>query len=168
MNGFCFYFAYGSNMALERLKSRVSSAQKIGVAVLERHQLTFHKPSRKDGSGKCDALYTGNEDNKVFGVLYSIQPSQLPELDKYEGRGYGYERKNVEVLSESAGIISAETYIATEINPNLRPLDWYKEHVLRGATSAGLPAEYIAQLQAIVSVVDRNEKRRSKELSIYG
>lgn len=168
MNDCCLYFAYGSNMAVERLQSRISSALIIGVAALEYHQLKFHKHSKKDGSGKCDAAYTGNPDDKVFGVLYSVQTSQLPELDKYEGCGYGYKRKNVIVHSESNEPISAETYIATQINSSLCPFDWYKEHVLRGAIVAGLPPDYIAQLQAVISVVDTDEKRRSIELAIYG
>lgn len=160
------YFAYGSNMSIKRLHERISSAVIIGFAVLGRHQLKFHKPS-KDGSGKCDALHTGDTNDKVFGVLYSVQTSQLPELDKCEGCGYGYERVSVEVHSESNEPIYAETYIATQFDSILRPYDWYKEHVLRGAKDAGLPRSYIDQLQAVDSVVDEDKGRRTKELSIY-
>lgn len=168
MNDRIFYFAYGSNMAIERLRARVSSAELICVAVLDHHQLKFHKPSKKDGSGKCDAAHTGNPEDRVFGTLYSIQDSQLPKLDVFEGCGYGYERKTVTVNSEWNEIFLAETYIATQIDSRLRPLDWYKEHVLRGAIAAGLPSNYIDEIQAIVADVDSDEKRRTTELAIYG
>lgn len=160
-----FYFAYGSNMAIERIRSRISSANLMCVAVLDRHRLKFHKPS-KDGSGKCDAAYTGNPKDKIFGALYSIQSNQLQELDRYEG--HGYERKTVTVHMESNKTLLAETYIATQTNPHLRPLDWYKEHVIRGAIAIALPSDYIDEIQAIAADVDLDEERRTRELAIYG
>ena len=89
MNDRTLYFAYGSNMAIERLRARVPSVELICVAALVGHTLKFHKPSKKDGSGKCDAAYTGNSEDNVLGALYSIQTNQLPELDRFEGRGHG-------------------------------------------------------------------------------
>lgn len=168
MNDRIFYFAYGSNMAIERLRARISSAELVCVAVLARHQLRFHKPSKKDGSGKCDAAYTGSPKDTVFGVLYSIQVNQLAELDKFEGCGFGYERKAVVLHSGSNEVLKAETYIATHTDSRLRPLDWYKEHVLRGAKAVGLPSSYIAMIEAVVADVDSNEERRARELVIYG
>lgn len=37
------YFAYGSNMSEPRLKARVSSATKVGMATLKEYQLRFNK-----------------------------------------------------------------------------------------------------------------------------
>src|SRR3990167_8353213 len=128
MNDRTLYFAYGSNMAIERLRARVTSAELICVAALVGHTLKFHKPSKKDSSGKCDAAYTGGPEDRVIGALYSLQTNQLPELDRFEGCGYGYERKTVSVNSPSDEVFNAETYIATNVDPHLRPLDWYKEH----------------------------------------
>ena len=61
----------------------------------------------------------------------------------------------------------AETYIATICDPSLRPLDWYKEHVLRGARAIGLPSAYVASIEAVVAEVDPDKARRARELSIY-
>jgi gamma-glutamylcyclotransferase len=52
-----YYFAYGSNMSLSRLRERVPSAEAVGCFSLNGHDLRFHKLS-KDGSGKCDAFFT--------------------------------------------------------------------------------------------------------------
>src|SRR5438552_200988 len=67
MTGRVLYFAYGSNMAIERLKARVPSAELVCIADLAGHQLKFHKRSKRDQSGKCDAAYTGSPQDKVTG-----------------------------------------------------------------------------------------------------
>src|SRR3989338_7307625 len=167
MNDRTLYFAYGSNMAIERLRARVPSVELICVAALVGHTLKFHKPSKKDGSGKCDAAYTGNSEDNVLGALYSIQTNQLPELDRFEGRGHGYERKTVSVTSPSNKTFSTETYIATNTDPHLRPLDWYKELVGYGGGAVGLPSSYTAIIEAVVADIDADEKRRASELVIY-
>ena len=161
------YFAYGSNMSLERLRARVPSAELVCVAILPAHVLKFHKHSKKDGSGKCDAAFTGDSEDRVFGALYSIQTNQMRQLDIVEGLGHGYARKTVSVHTSSGETFSAETYIATKFDSSLRPFDWYKEHVLRGARSIGLPESYIASIEVVVADVDAEEERRTTELAIY-
>lgn len=167
MNDHILYFAYGSNMAIERLRLRISSAQKICIATLTEHELKFHKMSKKDGSGKCDASHTGNPTDKIVGVLYFVKMEELKDLDRYEGRGYGYERKLVTVRSTLGEMLEAETYIATSTDPAFRPFDWYKEHVLQGAKANCLPSDYIAMIEAVVADVDPDTERRARELAIY-
>jgi gamma-glutamylcyclotransferase (GGCT)/AIG2-like uncharacterized protein YtfP len=168
MDGDFLYFAYGSNMALERLRSRASSAIEHGRFRLTRHRLAFHKVSQRDGSAKCDAVHTGNEQDSVHGILYGIHHEQMALLDSCEGRGYGYERKQITVLSENNQPESACSYFATLTDPKLKPFDWYKEHVVRGAVSWSLPPEYIQMIKAVPSVPDPDPDRRERELAIYG
>jgi hypothetical protein len=162
-----FYFAYGSNMAIERLRMRVTSVELICVATLARYSLKFHKLSKKDGSGKCDAAYSGRSEDCIMGALYSVRTDQLSELDRFEGCGNGYERKTVSVNSLTDKTFNAETYIATNIDHNIRPLDWYKEHVLRGARAISLPRNYIELIESVVADTDSDNNRRVKELQIY-
>ena len=68
------YFAYGSNMSIARLRARVPGAERTGVFTLHEHALRFHKLSRNDGSGKCDAFYTGNASDRVVGALVELEP----------------------------------------------------------------------------------------------
>jgi len=63
--------------------------------------------------------------------------------------------------------IEAFTYYTTNINPKLKPFDWYKEHVLRGAKENNLCIEYIHGVEIIEHIDDSNTKRRNDELSIY-
>ncbi len=161
------YFSYGSNMSIKRLRDRVPSATKIGNGVLKRHQLKFHKVSKKDGSAKCDAFETKNIEHNIYGVVFRIAASEKSKLDKYEGLGYGYDQKNVSVELEDGTLIQAFTYFATNTDQSLKSFDWYKEHVVRGAKENDLPKEYIQEIEAIDVENDSDITRRDKELSIY-
>jgi gamma-glutamylcyclotransferase (GGCT)/AIG2-like uncharacterized protein YtfP len=161
------YFAYGSNLALARFKARVSSAIDHGLSCLPGHRLAFHKVSQSDGSAKCDAEYTGNSRDEVHGILYWIHQGQLGTLDRIEGNGVGYQRRKVTVLSPCGRTCEAESYFATVIDKSLRPFDWYKEHVLRGALSRNLPEPYVRMIDAVPAVADPDPFRRDRELAVY-
>lgn len=162
------YFAYGSNMSQPRLGARTPSARVRCVATLPGYELRFHKLSREDGSGKCDIVFTGDPGHTVFGVVYSLHLDELPALDAAEGVGLGYEREPRTVYSLSGEALETHVYIATLTRSELRPMDWYKEHVLRGAHSHQLPEDYIAMIEAVQAHPDPDRERRSLELSVYG
>ncbi len=158
-------FCYGSNMSRRRLQARVPSAQFIALAELPRHRLRFHKAAL-DGSAKCDAHETGNSDDGVIGVVYEIADDEKPDLDKHEALGRGYDQKQVELITRT-GNLQAWMYFATRIKDSLKPFHWYKEHVLIGARENGLPADYIAQIEAAESIEDPKSKRHKREMAIY-
>ncbi len=160
------YFSYGSNMSLKRLNARISKISRLGIATLFEHDLRFHKVSKKDGSGKCDIFETKDSEHLVVGVVYKIDPLEKPILDTFEGLGYGYEEKQIRV-EMNGGLVSAFTYYATKIDQGLRPLHWYKEHVLRGARENRLPDHYIRKIEMIDSTDDHDIERHARELEIY-
>lgn len=161
------YFAYGSNMSLARLRSRVPSARKVGSCRLNRHVLRFHKRSN-DGSAKCDAYATGNDSDYLLGILFDINESEKPGLDCAEGLGKGYGEKEVAVVGQDGEVHIALTYYATRIDASLAPYRWYKAHVLTGARNAGLPAAYIQQIEIVAAIEDPDRERERRELAIYG
>ena len=161
------YFSYGSNMSSKRLLERVPSAKKVSTGVLANHDLRFHKVGKIDGTAKCDAMETGNPEHAVHGVLYRLCESEKPHLDRVEGLGKGYEEKRVSVKMDCGNVIEAYTYYATHIDPALKPLGWYKEHVLRGAEEHGLPETYIRTIESIEHYEDADKARHTKELAIY-
>ena len=126
-----YYFAYGSNMSLRRLKApeRVPSAKIICSARLPEHRLVFHKKS-KDDSAKCDACYTGNPNDLVIGILFEINEAEKKKLNRAEGLGFGYKEKEVVLLTDRSKQ-KAIMYYATDFDPKLKPYGWYKELVLR-------------------------------------
>lgn len=161
------YFAYGSNMSLSRLRERVPSAEAVGCFVLAGHDLRFHKSS-KDGSGKCDAYFTSDSEDIIYGVLFKIDPNEKSALDKAEGLGYGYAEKEVTVRAHDDSSIVATTYIATNIDENLKPYSWYVNHVLVGAAEASLPSGYIeAKINSVNAVEDSDRERDAKQRAIH-
>lgn len=156
------YFAYGSNMATPRLRAanRCPSAQSLGVAELRGYELRWHKKST-DGSGKCDVV-SGNDRDRVFGVLFSIANSEQDALDNAEGRGKGYERKQMAVWQGNAER-QATLYVATITDSTLKPYTWYKAWVVAGAKEHGLPADCIAMLEAAPAIEDHDQARHEME-----
>jgi gamma-glutamylcyclotransferase len=161
---YTFYFAYGSNMAVERITRRIPAAEKLCTAKLTDYCLQFHKVAQ-DGSGKCDIVPDTSPDAVVYGVLFKFLRQDFAEMDRIEGPGY--KRITVPVTAESVGTVSAETYVAMTVDSKLLPYSWYKQHVLRGAIASELPAAYIANLEAVPSVEDPDRARHAREIAIY-
>ena len=160
------YFAYGSNMSTRRLKARIDSARRVSVAHLPRHELRWHKQGR-DGSGKCDVHYTGDDRHVVIGVLFEIDKRDKLLLDRFEGLGNGYREQAIELFGSAGECWRAFTYQATLVDPAVLPYHWYKRHVLEGALEHGLPLHYIERLETVISRDDPDRKRHRHELQIY-
>ncbi len=133
---------------------------------MDRHSLQFHKCGR-DGSGKCDAFFTGEVGDQVHGALFLLTEDQFDRLDDFEG--VGYERKPL-VVQTSAGERDAYAYIAlpTVISRRLRPFDWYLGLVLRGARDHVLPDWYCERIASTEVIVDSDEARSQWHLDLLG
>jgi cation transport regulator ChaC len=156
------YFAYGSNMLTRRLKAatRAPSAEVVGTGHIVGRRLTFDKFGR-DGSGKCDAEATGNETDRVYGVIFEISHSDKTALDSAEGCGQGYTKETVDVVTTET-TIPAQIYIAIRKESALRPYHWYKALALAGAVEHGLPNDYVEWLRTFESKEDLNLTRRAE------
>lgn len=153
-------------MSHRRLCARTPSACKIGVGVLERHRLCFHKVG-KDGSAKCDAFETGNIEDMIYGVVFNLHADEKHLLDEAEGLGNGYEIKYADITMQNGGVIMAFTYFATSVDKSLKPLDWYKYHVMQGMSEHDLPAWYQQSMNDIACIKDEDQYRKTGELAIY-
>ena len=162
------YFAYGSNLPLARLQKRVPSARLITTGYLWHHDLRFHKISKKDGSAKCDAFYTGSCSDYIIGAVYEIDSDHKKSLDDAEGLGKGYEEKEVIIISRvDQKRIKAITYVATMKDSKLRPFCWYMHHVLCGVKEHRFPQHYVEKIRAVEFIDDHDRDREREELSIY-
>jgi len=107
------YFAYGSNMLTRRLRNRTPSAVAIGTGFVEGHRLTFDKVST-DGSGKCNIAPTNDPADRVYGVLFSIEIREAPNLDEAEGLGRGYRKSSVQVVRPTGVQVAVAYFAATQ------------------------------------------------------
>ncbi|WIO73520.1 gamma-glutamylcyclotransferase [Porticoccaceae bacterium LTM1] len=154
-------------MSLARLRERTPSAVPLGCHRLYEHDLRFHKLS-EDGSVKCDAYFTSNSVDVIYGSLFMIDPAEKPVLDQVEGLGYGYDEKVVTVIAQDDTLIKATIYVATKIDETLKPYSWYMNHVLIGARETSLPAEYIELKMISVEVVEDSDRERdARQRSIH-
>ncbi|NYZ68115.1 gamma-glutamylcyclotransferase [Endozoicomonas sp. SM1973] len=153
-------------MSVPRLQQRIGEANLVDIVKLTSYQLRFHKRGM-DGSGKCDAYYTGNSTDFVWGTIYQLGASHKHQLDKIEGLGKGYLDKIVRVISPQGKKYDAVMYYAICIDGSLIPFDWYKMHVVYGARSAGLPSDYLQMIESVRTIKDANIYRTHQELLIY-
>ena len=152
-------FAYGSNLLRERLRERCPGIGFAGRAVLAGHHLTFDKVSA-DGSGK--GAFDAATGESVHGVLWQVPDDEMVALDVAEGRGHGYERSTIGVVTEDGTTCDVLVYRATNTRPGLRPYDWYLALVIAGAMQHDLPHAYIDRLRAQPFDVDPDPTRKGR------
>lgn len=147
------YFAYGSNMLSERLRSRITSLNIIGRASLKDRKMVFNKRS-KDGSGKANLLESSG--SVTLGVLYEINAQELDTLDKIEG---GYERVAIRVRKPDGNEVEAMTYVSEDLTNDARPYRCYKKLLLSGAHEHNLPQDYVAYIEGFSVKPDNDPER---------
>lgn len=162
-----FYFAYGSNMATARLRQRLPAARCLGRAEAPGFRVVFYKVGFRDGSGKCGLLRAGDND-LTPGVLYALDATDINLLDHIEGVGHGYERLRLTVRLPDARLVEAVSYLAIRLDSALKPFQWYKQHLLAGASEHALPRDYLRLLTELESVADPDNARHAREMAVHG
>jgi gamma-glutamylcyclotransferase (GGCT)/AIG2-like uncharacterized protein YtfP len=127
------YFAYGSNMNLQRVRQRGLAVVHVEAASLPRHRLVFDKHSpRHQGAGHANIAY--DPEGTVEGVLYWLAGAEeIVKMDRFEVAPVNYGRDVVQV-NTSAGLRACWTYFANPAvrRSGLRPPRAYLEHLLAG------------------------------------
>ena len=158
-----YNLAYGSNMSTKRLFARLSNATHIGVATVTGYQLAYHKLG-VDESGKCDAFYTGDPQDMLYGVLYALNEDEKAILDEIEGARYSEAQIKA---THNGQTFEAYCYVANMLDNSILPYDWYLQHVITGAIEAELPKEYIEKIKQQAVKVDPDKTRAAREFAIH-
>ncbi len=161
---YAYNFAYGSNMSEVRLRARLPNVKRICVATLTGFKLTFNKQGA-DNSGKCDAFFTNDHRDTIYGVIYQLTEAEKTKLDQIEGPHYG--QKSARAVSLMGEEISVYCYVANLTDEVLLPYDWYKQHVLHGAIQAQLPEFYLNKIASQASKTDLDAQRARREFALY-
>jgi gamma-glutamylcyclotransferase len=146
------YFAFGSNLDAARLHIHCPSARLVTAARLPDHRLAFTLESKRNWhGGVADIRPAPGEE--VWGALWLIDGPQGHALDEQEGvfrEPPAYRRITVEVETPAGDMVRCRSYQVVTPDPaGFRPSPAYKATLLRGARSLGLPAAYVARLEAI-------------------
>jgi len=89
----------------------------------------------------------------VWGAVFALTPEHYATLDQYEGYdGPGlesnlYDRIEVDVRLEGGEVARCLTYVIRPLEEGL-PSPAYRDAIVAGLRHHGLPAEYIAVLEA--------------------
>jgi cation transport regulator ChaC len=149
-----WYFAYGSNLCraifIERRGMRPLAAR---CARLDGHRLCFDLPVGPGERGVANVELDAAD--HVWGVAYLLRAEDFERLDRTEGvhRGF-YTREAVTVTTEDGASIAGFTYRSPFSTAGRKPSARYLGLLLDGARSHGLPAEYVARLEALELAVD--------------
>ena len=143
------YFAYGSNMDPDQMGERCPSARFVGPARLVDFRLAFTRESEVNypGSGVADVLAAPG--SVVWGAVYSVDDADLGALDRLEGAGVAYARKQVDVVDEKGDTVAAVTYVVVrKSDREFRPTAEYMSRVIGGARACGLGRDYVELLES--------------------
>jgi gamma-glutamylcyclotransferase len=89
------YFAYGSNLDREQMRSRCPGGRFLGCACLPGYDLGFGGYSRTWASAVATVALSPGA--RVLGGLYELEPEDLAALDDYEGHPTFYVRTSARI-----------------------------------------------------------------------
>jgi gamma-glutamylcyclotransferase len=142
------YFAYGTLLGERHTRNRYPSAQPIGHAVYEGHELGFYAYGNGEGGG-CTIIDHPGAD--LIGVLYRLSDEDMARLMAVDGYERWYERREIDVRLPDGKTARAVTLRVHGGEGYWVPPDEYGRLVTDGAREARLPAEYQARLARIVA-----------------
>ena len=133
------YLAYGSNLWTPQMAERCPTAHPLGTMVVPGWRFRIIRAGWATVIPDTDSSDTRSV---VYGLVWSLTAADEQALDGYEGVGEGEYVKATWTLPHFGPTL---VYIASDDAPG-RPEPWYLERIVRGATLAGFPDDYIADL----------------------
>jgi len=141
------YFAYGSNMNLDRITNRIGRCPDGEPATLAGYELRFDKQADRDPK-EAYANIGSCEGREVPGVVYEITREELACIDRREGVHNGhYHHLTVSVKTADDNSIDAVAHVACakRIQEGLLPRQEYLDHLLAGESL--LPEDHVQRLR---------------------
>ncbi len=134
-----WYFAYGSNMDVDRMLTRKAPFTRIKKGRVHGQRLVFNKiPLGSPGYGYANIM--PEHGFEVNGVLYEVNEAGLLKLDDCEGVSSNhYFRSQIAVLLDDGTSVEAIVYLAhpDKIKDGLLPTKTYMDHLYNGLDILG-------------------------------
>jgi gamma-glutamylcyclotransferase len=124
-----YYFAYASNLNRKQMAERAPDSKPRFIATLPNFKLTFTARASRQGGVASIAPHRGE---KVLGAVYEISDRDLKRLDGYESYPTIYDRRKVNVWTETNEAVEAITYIKTDQSRDLKPVQEYLSVIQQG------------------------------------
>lgn len=133
-------FAYGSNMDRSAMAERCPGSRMVGLGRLARHRLAIMREGY--------ATVIRDPRKAVHGVLWEVPFGDLLALDRYEDVASGLYVKRPQPIVTPGGVRKALVYFGSNAGPGA-PRAGYLEGMLAAARDVGLPADALAEIQAL-------------------
>lgn len=101
----------------------------------------------------------------ISGVIFTIAAKEKSDLGRAEGLGYGYEEKEVDIITDQREV-QAAMYYATSIDDELVPYTWYVRFVIDGARQHRLPHDYIETIERSPQTADPDESKDAENRAV--
>lgn len=139
-----WYFAYGSNLNMGQMMTRVGEWTTCKRAVVKGYKLVFNVCSRRWGGLAANLISTNNIEDRVYGAIYRILNKKLDVLTQYE------REKPEDIPVEADGVpIKAKAYIFKTSREPGRPPDAYLQVMLIGLRQHGHSEETIEKVKKL-------------------
>jgi hypothetical protein len=142
------YFGYGTLLGASHMRERYPSAESLGLAFYDRHQLAFLRYATALEGG---CAIVENPDAILFGVLYKLSVHDKARLLEVGGQAHWYEARKIEVTRIAGGRVRAITLLVDGDRGSWIPPNEYARQIIDGAIEANLPYDYRARLDAIIA-----------------
>lgn len=120
-------FAYGSNLSIDRLQSRVGNVTVVGTYHLQDYELYF--------TNSGFANIRPNKGSIVSGVLYELTPLQHKILNRYEAF---YIQEYFIVNGEIVNVYVESEDLVFKVLRKMLPTPEYLNYIIEGAIHFGL------------------------------
>ncbi|XP_007535461.1 gamma-glutamylcyclotransferase [Erinaceus europaeus] len=150
-DGGFLYFAYGSNLLTQRVRLRNPSAAFRCVARLPDFKLDFGNSKGKTSETWHGGIATvfQSPGDEVWGVVWTMDKSNLSSLDKQEGvESRTYDPIRVTVYTQEGDAVTCRSYQMRHYE-SAPPSPQYKKVICLGARENNLPLDYQKKLNAI-------------------
>lgn len=135
------YFAYGSNMDVEAMRTRAPNSRPLGVARLPRARFIIMQGGY--------ASFVRDAQRSVHGVLWDLALADVRLLDRYEDVASGlYKKIQQPVLRAGGGSARALIYVGGSTARG-EPHTGYMESVIAAARAWAMPDAYIRELSEL-------------------
>ncbi|KAH7642309.1 gamma-glutamylcyclotransferase [Dermatophagoides farinae] len=143
---FVYYFCYGSNLLIQRMRINNKSATKHANGLLTGFKLSFAGNSQLWKGATANIVQDSN--SVVYGAVYTLDKDDIDNLDRQE---CGYDPIEVIVKlyeTNDQPMITCRTYVQKSNYANVNgnepiPSRLYKEIIIKGAKENNLPEHYI-------------------------
>jgi gamma-glutamylcyclotransferase (GGCT)/AIG2-like uncharacterized protein YtfP len=139
------YFAYGSNLDIQQMRSRCPNCQVLGKGFLARHCLDFTRYSHKWQGGVADVI-AADEPQRVWGLVYRLTEGDLYALDQHESYPTGYDRAQTTIVTQQLTLEDVWVYRVVQKRELIPPHPQYLGIIQAAAQRWQFPPDYHTHL----------------------